>query len=378
MASNRRGFLREVGLSGAALALRPLLGARGLEGSYAAPIRQGGPPLLRLDSNENPNGPSRAALDAVLREAPTINRYPVDWEQRLRESLAAAHGVPPEWILLGCGSTEILRVAVLAFGRRDRPVVTAAPTFEEPVRIAQPLGVPVVEVPVDRQLRLQLDAMAAAAPTAGLIFCCNPNNPTATVHGADAVRRFIDAAHTGSPGATVLIDEAYHDYVEDGSYRSMISMLKGDRRLVISRTFSKVYGLAGMRIGYAVAQAETIAAMQPWRPSRSVSVLGCAAAVASLGQIAHVAEERRRNRDAKAFTRRFFEQLGYQVVPSETNFMMVDIRRDAKEFREACLKRGVLIGRAFPPVPTHARISIGTLAEMEQATGVFRALLTSS
>lgn len=389
MSFTRRDFLRGLGSGGAALALAPALGARGLEaargtgflGATLAPgatLAQapGREQVIRLDSNENPNGPGRAALEGVQQALVEANRYPAGFEARLRDALAAAHGIPPEWILLGCGSTEILHMAVRAFTGLGRPLVTAAPTFEEPLVVARAFGSPVIQVPLDGELRLQLGAMAAAgAPSAGLIYCCNPNNPTATVHGAGAIRRFLAAAHAASPGATLLVDEAYHEYVEDPGYGTAISLVKGDSRLLVSRTFSKLFGLAGLRAGYAVAHPDTIAALQPWRLSLSLNVLAGAAALASLGQTAHLVEERRKNREAKGFLRRFFTDLGYRVGPSETNFLMVNIRRDADGFREACLEQGVAVGRPFPPLLERTRISIGTLAEMRQAAAVFRRVL---
>ena len=196
---------------------------------------------------------------------------------------------------MGCGSTEILRVAVLAFCRADRPLVSAAPTFEEPVRMATALKVPVTEVAVDKAMRLDLGAMAdtAGRPPAGLVFCCNPNNPTATAHGAAAIRDFLVRTHAASAETTVLVDEAYHDFVEDPSYATAIPLVKEDPRLVVSRTFSKVYGLAGFRVGYAIARPETIATMRPWRCGNSINLGAAVGAVAAMGAPAHIKAELR-------------------------------------------------------------------------------------
>jgi histidinol-phosphate aminotransferase len=267
----------------------------------------------------------------------------------------------------------------MAFGRPDRPLVSAAPTFEAPATIAKTLGVSTIAVPVDRQLRLDLDGMArAGAPAAGLIFCCNPNNPTATVHGSEAINRFVAAAHEASPGATILIDEAYHEYVDDPAYHTAAPLLRKDSRLVVCRTWSKVHGLAGIRAGYALAQPETIAKMEPWRLPSGISVAASAAAIAALTATAHVASEQRLNRTVKAFTRQVFEDLGFRPGPSEANFIMVDIRRDVRAFKDACLEHGIAVGRPFPPLVTHARISIGTMEEMRQAAKVFRTVLSAS
>jgi histidinol-phosphate aminotransferase len=383
MPLTRRDFLQGLGAGSAGLAIRPALGARGLDDAPAfdgpsALARSSGP--IQLDRNENPNGPGRHVLEAIRAAFGDASRYPDDPEEALRQAIAKAHGVEPDWVLLGCGSTETLRVAVLAFCRADRPLVTAAPTFEEPVRMATALKVPVTDVPVDQAMRLDLEAMAraAGASSAGLIFCCNPNNPTATVHGTAAIRDFVARTHSASPETTVLVDEAYHDFVEDPSYATAIPLVKDDPRVVISRTFSKVYGLAGFRVGFAIARPETITAMRPWRVGNGINLGAAAGAVAAMGAPEHIRAELRSAREVKAFTRRFFEGLGYRVEPSETNFIMVDIRRDSKQFKETCLARGVAVGRQFPQFKQHTRISIGSMEEMERATRIFRAILATS
>jgi histidinol-phosphate aminotransferase len=380
MPFSRRQFLLRVGAGGAGLAFAPALTARGLEASREpgpAPLRAA-PGPLRLDSNENPYGPSPAALDAIQGAMGEASRYPDAPEVALREAIARQHGVTPDMVLLGSGSTEILRVAVMSFCRGGRALVTAAPTFEEPGRIARTMGAPVVDVPTDARMQLDLDAMARAAGPAGLVFCCNPNNPTATVHGEDAIRRFTAEVRRTAPECVVLLDEAYHEYVEDPGYATAIPLVRQDPRVVVCRTLSKVHGLAGIRAGYAIAQRPTIEAMQPWRLPSGISVAAGAAAMASLGGTSHIGRQQRLNREARAFTRSFFETAGYRVAPSETNFIMVDIKRDSKVFKAACLSQGISVGRQFPPYLQHARISIGTMDEMRRAVEVFRRVLGSA
>lgn len=382
MPLTRRGFLRGLGAGGAGLVLSPSLGAPELDASALSRLshlaRAAGP--IQLDRNENPNGPGRHVLEAIQAAFGDASRYPDDPEEALRKAIADANGLTPDWVLMGCGSTEILRVTVMAFCRADRPLVTAAPTFEEPVRMATALKVPVAEVAVNRTMGLDLGAMADAAgrPPAGLVFCCNPNNPTATVHGAAAIRDFVARTHSVSPETTVLVDEAYHDFVEDPGYATAIPLVKEDPRLVVSRTFSKVYGLAGFRVGYAIGRPETIATMRPWRCGNSINLGAAVGAVAAMGAPAHIKAELEKSREARAFTRKFFEGLGYKVEPSQTNFVMVDIRRDSKVFKDKCLERGVMIGRQFPQFKQHTRISIGSMEEMDRATRIFRAVLALS
>jgi histidinol-phosphate aminotransferase len=272
-------------------------------------------------------------------------------------------------------------MATYAFTSPTRALVTAAPTFEDPAKHAETIGAPVRAVPVTGTLHLDLAGMSracAGGPTAGLVFLCNPNNPTATLHGASAVRDFVSGVSTRSPDTTVLIDEAYFEYVEDPSYATAIPLALQNPRVVVARTFSKIYGMAGLRVGYAIGQADTIKLMQRHKLSNGINVLAAAAAIATLGDEEHIARERKLNRDARDFTQRFFESLGYKVTPPQTNFLMVDVRRDPKEFQEACRKRDVLVGRPFPPLRTHARVSVGTMNEMQRAADVFRQVLSTA
>lgn len=385
MRVSRRSFVRALGIGGAGLATAPVLGARGREalaewapqamGSPAATARAVAPAVLRLDSNENPNGPGPAALRAVRAAFDETARYPRAPADALLSELSAFHGVSAEQIALGCGSGEILRMAAYAFTSPTRPMVTGAPSFEDPARHALTAGAEVRAVPVDAALRLDLDAMAAQATGSGLVFLCNPNNPTATVHGAATVEAFVERVVASSPETTILIDEAYHEYVEDPEYASAIPLASRHAQVIVVRTFSKVYGMAGLRIGYAIAQPEAIRAIQRFKLPNSINVLGAAAALAALRQRRHVERERALNREAREYTRQALEALGYPANRSETNFLMVDVRRDARDFREACLAQEVAVGRPFPPLTTHARISIGTMREMRRALAVFRSVL---
>jgi histidinol-phosphate aminotransferase len=230
-------------------------------------------------------------------------------------------------------------------------------------------------VRVDVGLRLDLAAMADQAVGAGLVFFCNPNNPTGTVYGADAVADFIRTVNRTSPGAVVLMDEAYHEYVDDPSYKTSIPLALENPNVIVSRTFSKVYGMAGLRLGYAVGRKETLEKLRVYRLGNNVNVLAAAAGVATLPDKERVAREVRLNAEAREFTRRALTDMGYPPPRSDTNFIIADIRRDVKTFADACAKQNVLIGRVFPPLLTHARVTIGTMDEMRQAVEVFRKVL---
>jgi histidinol-phosphate aminotransferase len=377
MPVSRRHFVSALGLGGAGLLSPPLFGGRGHEAQLAAWLQAPPGPmgLIRLDSNENPNGPGAKAFDAIRAMFGEANRYPDDPERALVVAIAKEHGVAEENVILGCGSSEILRMCVEAYVNSAQHLVTAGPTFELVANFARTMGRGVVTVPVDAKLRLDLGAMGDKAGGAGLIFFCNPNNPTATVHGDAAVREFVARVRRDSPATHILIDEAYHEYVDDPTYKTAIPMALADPNIIVSRTFSKVFGMAGLRAGYAIVHRDTARLLRGWRLGSSVSVLALAAATASISDKDHIALEQKRNRDAKAFTRAFFEKAGYDVGPSETNFLMLDIRRDVRAVRDACRKDGIAVGRPFPPLTTHLRISIGTMDEMQKATEVLRKVL---
>jgi histidinol-phosphate aminotransferase len=333
--------------------------------------------MIRLSSNENPRGPAEASVRALRDALGGSSRYPFEQATALRDAVARSLGVKPENVLLGCGSTEILRMAVDAFTSPARPLVTAAPTFEEAADRAATIGTPVRAIPVDAALRLDLDGMRRAAVDAGLVFVNNPNNPTGTVHPAPAIEALVRGVLRESPDSYVMVDEAYHEYVDDPSYATALPLALELPHVVVARTFSKVYGLAGLRVGYAVARADTIRRMAREQLGLNVNALGAVAALAALEDTTLVAREQRLNREARDYTQRWFASAGYTVAPSAANFLMVDIRRDPKAFADACRKLDVLVGRPFPPLKTQLRVSIGTMDEMRAATDVFKRVLAA-
>jgi histidinol-phosphate aminotransferase len=208
------------------------------------------------------------------------------------------------------------------------------------------------------------------------VFLNNPNNPTATVHGLKAVTDFVQRVRSTSPDTVILIDEAYHDYVTDPSYQSAIPLALETPQVFVARTFSKAYGMAGLRIGYGIGQTSTMKPMAALKMPYNVSVFGLAAALASLADARHIEDERARNTEVRGFTTKALADLGCKSSDSQCNFLFVDVGRPAAEFRDACAKQGILVGRDFPPFEkTHARISLGTLEEMKKATAVFRTVL---
>ncbi|HSL22744.1 MAG TPA: histidinol-phosphate transaminase [Vicinamibacterales bacterium] len=388
MPVSRRGFFRFAGprptavLSGAFLAARGLeahLAEAAVQGARARPLVPPGAREIRISSNENPLGPGRAVLDAIVGKFPEAGRYPFNStpaDRDLAALIASKHGTKPDTIVLGVGSQEILKNSVRAFTTPARGLVTASPSFENCPNTAKKVGHPITEIKVDSALRLDLDAMIAASAGAGLVFFCNPNNPTATVHGATAVADFVERVRRASPDTVILIDEAYHDYVTDPSYRSAVPLALETPNVVVSRTFSKAHGMAGLRVGYGIGRADTIKRLAAFRMPYNVSVPAIIAAITSLNDQKHIDDERSRNTEVRAFTGGALRDLGCKVSDSQTNFLFVDIGRPARDFRAACARLGVMVGRDFPPFEkSHARISIGTMDEMRKATDAFRTVL---
>ena len=368
-----------------------MFAARGHE-AYVAELQAQGrtprPPLppgvteIRLSSNENPLGPGKRVLDAITKKFPEAGRYPFNSspaDRNLVEAIAALHKCKPENVTMGAGSQEILRNAIRAFTNPTKGLVTAVPTFENPTNLAKRLKYPLKETKLDSAFRLDIDAMLAAAPGSGLVFFNNPNNPTATVHGSKTVTDFVAGVRKAAPESVILIDEAYHEYVTDPSYATAIPLALQTPNVLVARTFSKAFGMAGMRIGYAIGQADTIKRLAAYKMPYNVSVFGVAAALAALDDPAHIEAERKRNTEVRAFTVKALEDMGCKSTASEGNFLFVDIHRPAQEFRAECAKQGVMVGRDFPPFEkTHARISLGTMDEMKKAVAVFRTALKPS
>ena len=334
---------------------------------------------LRLNSNENPLGPGQSALQAIEKSFIYAGRYPMNARPAMadfRALIAQRNQLKLENVSLGAGSGEILESTVRAFTSTSKALVSALPTFESPARVARRFKVPVTEIPVDDAGKLDLENMIAASTGAGLVFVCNPNNPTGAVHGTKPIAELVARISKASPDTVILIDEAYHEYVTDAAYSSAIPLVAQYPNVLISRTLSKAHGMAGLRLGYAVGQAELIARLARWTMPYNGNALAVAAGVASVKDEAQIERERRRNTEALKFTTDFFRNAGFKTSDSQANFVWVNLRRPAREFGDACEKQGVLVGRPFPPFEkTHCRISLGTMEEMQRAVGVFRSVL---
>jgi histidinol-phosphate aminotransferase len=377
MPTSRRDFLHLLGVNGVAAATwRPSPGQPSLQRTQGR-MRQEAAGAIRLSSNENSHGPGSAVLDAIQGAFPKVNRYSFAAAGDVQASLARKLNVQTEQVVLGCGSSEILDAAVIAFTSPEHGVVTASPTFELVGDLARHMSRPVVEVPVTDALELDLPQMADKAAGAGLIYICNPNNPTGTLHGAKPIEEFVAAALKREPKVTILIDEAYHEYVERADYRSAIPLALSEPRVVVSRTFSKIYGIAGLRCGYAVGHRDTIRQVSKSLDPLRISVLTTRAALTALADPTRAPTQRQLNHDARTYTEGLLRAAGYPSIPSEANFVMVNVKRDIRQFQAACRERGVEIARPFPPLLTYARITIGTMDEMHTAGEAFRQALAA-
>jgi histidinol-phosphate aminotransferase len=379
MALSRRGFVHTVGVGAAAA----WIGARGREnGIWSAietPLGAVEPGTIVLSSNENPLGPGKTVMKAVRAAFGEGGRTPGRYSGSagdLIEATAKKLGVKPENIVLGCGSTQILRTATHLFTAKEKPLVGTIPTYEECAGYAEMMGHPVRAVALDGEFRMDLDKIADAAKGAGLVFYCNPNNPTATYVGAKATRDFLTKVNRESPETTILVDEAYYDYVTDPDHDTHIPVALDNPRVIVARTFSKAYGMAGLRLGYGVGHADTIKKMRDWDAgsgTSSLNVLALHAGIAAIEQDASfITAERARNTASRDFTMKWFADRGMKPTASQANFMFVNIGRPVKEFRDACRAKGVLVARDFPPFEkTHCRLSFGTMDEMKKAVAVF-------
>lgn len=361
---SRRNFSKLMGVTAAYAALRPA--------AVKATPSFSTNGIVRLSSNENPYGPSQSALKAMTDGFSLAWRYPDEYADMLADELARMHSVPVDQILLGDGSGEILKLAAAAFTGRDKKIVTANPTFESIARHAGVAGAEAVKIDLTSAYSHDLKKMLAAATGAGLVYVCNPNNPTASITPANELSEFLAKL---PPATIVLVDEAYHHYVESKDYESVIPLVKDYPNLIVARTFSKIYGMAGLRCGYCVTQTANISRMRTHQVFDSVNIMALVAALASLKDTNQVTRGRQLNSDVKKSVCTELDTLGYRYIPSHANFMMIDLRREVRPIINSLRTRGVEVGRLFPALPTFMRVTIGTGAEMKQFMTAFREVM---
>ena len=322
--------------------------------------------MVKLASNENNYGPPKAVMDAMQGAWKYANRYGYP-DGDVIEVIAAHHGVKPENVLLTAGSGEVLQVVGTTFLSGGKKVVGADPSYGSVYQHATNIKADAIKVALRKDYTADIAGMVKVAndnaAQVGFFYLCNPNNPT----GVIVPKAEVDAAVKGIPkGMPILIDEAYHHFVDDPNYAESVSYIKEGRPVIVARTFSKIAALAAMRIGYALAPAELIKQMRPYSMG-SVNVLAKWGAVASLKDVAGQAEVKEKITSLRNKTTRELEAYGYPTIPSQANFFMVSLEGRTvqpviQEFRE----KGILVGRPFPPMINHLRVSVGTPEDMEK------------
>ncbi len=365
---SRRAFLQLSAAATAAAAFRIAT-----EASLAAEDRKVfHPGAVVIDANENPLGPCDAARKAIVDMAPQGGRYSYWLAEEFVKTFAEREGLKPEYVRVFPGSSEPLHFSVLSFTSPAKSYVTADPGYEAGMKAAKISGARIVKTPLTKTYGHDIKAMLAAAPDAGLFYVCTPNNPTGTMTPHSDIEQLLAAKPKGS---VVLVDEAYIHF-SDGV--SALDLVKADRDLIVLRTFSKIYGMAGIRCGMAIGRPDLLAKLENYSGWSAMPITAVAAATASLKHEHLVAERKKLNAEIRQRTFDWLSSHGYSFVPSESNCFMLDTKRPAKEVIDAMAARKVFIGRIWPVWPTYARITVGTQQEMETFQEAFDAVMKNA
>lgn len=370
----RRQFVR----AGAAVGVAGLGSLAGLPGSARSldvPLRgHRGPPdgVLRLNSNENPLGLCPAARQAIVDTIPDGNRYPGELRSALMQALASKHEVTEDSIVLGNGSTEILQMIVQAATSPNATLVLADPTFEHVAGYQRPFPYLMEKVLLDGRHAHDIQQMrdkAQGRRRPAVVYLCNPNNPTGTLTPSAEIDAWIDEAPE-----TVLfaVDEAYFEYADDPGYWSTVKWTQSRPNVVVVRTFSKIYGMAGLRLGYAIAHPDTAGRLRDFVANANANQLALAAALASLNDAELERRSREANSAARKVTEACLEDLGVEYLPTQANFLMHRIAGDLRTYIQRMREQGILVGRPFPPMLAYNRLSFGLPEEMERFAEVLR------
>lgn len=319
--------------------------------------------FIRLDNNENPYGIATKARAAIIEAIRGSHRYPHRFYPDLIKMIAEKEGLAAENILLGAGSTEIMNMAIFAYGVRGE-VLTHEPTYFDFIFYAEQAGCSLRRIPVNENLRVNLEAMANhLIPPISLVYICNPNNPTGAIIPAKNLRDFCEEA---SERTLVLVDEAYHEYVDDVAYSSMVNLVSKGKKVLITRTFSKIYGLAGLRVGYGIAHPEIIANLKKVQMNfASIAYPGLRAAIAAYSDEAFTRLVKEKTRSVKSYLEKELASRGYYHVPSQANFVLFQVNRNSKEMAAELEKRQVLVRPFTFAGKNWIRVSVGTREEIQ-------------
>jgi len=357
---SRRSLLQASTAASAALALRmvtePMLAYTALPDHPPSHPKD----AVLINANENPLGPCAAAREAIAAVTPQSGRYLMESAGELTTLFAQSVGVAGEQVSIFAGSTEPLTFTVRAFCSPHASYVTADPGFEGGLFAADRAGARVVKVPLTKTYAHDVKAMLAAAPDAGVFYICQPNNPTGTLTSRADIEYLVENKPKGS---VVLVDEAY---IHFSDAPSAVEMVKAGKDVIVLRTFSKIYGMAGLRCGFAIARPELLDKLHNYGGYNFMPVTAVAAASASLKDPTLIAERKRTNEQVRAATFQWLDRNGYSYIPSVSNFFLLDTKHPAKEVIAAMARQNVIIGRVWPAMPSYSRITVGTSAEMEQ------------
>lgn len=365
MPSSRRSFLQMLGLGAAAGAATRWPLAELSAASIFEPSRQPQPngPIL-LDSNENAYGPTAKVLASLQSALVVANRYEHGEYEALINQLASLHRVQPSQVLLGCGSTEILRIAAATFLGPQKKLILASPTFEAIAHDAARTGAEIISVPLNRQFSHDLEAMLARATSPGLVYICNPNNPTGSLTPRKDIENFIARLPAN---VYVLIDEAYYHFAgTSAAYSSFLDNPVSNPRVIVIRTFSKIYGLAGMRLGYGIASAPVIERMRPHSLPDSVNTIVARSARTALLDTDAIQVAIQRNADDRQEFMNRAQTRNLNPIPSYANFFMMYTGRPVQNIIQHFKDNNILVGRPFPPMNTFLRVSLGTPSQMQE------------
>ncbi len=316
--------------------------------------------ILRLSSNEGPLGLCEAAKQAAIDHVDYGSQYPGQWRHELSERLADKHRVTLENVIVGAGSTEVLQVAVRSMTAPDRPLILAHPTFTEIPSYQETLSCQMLQVPLDHRHAHDIERMHALVESHGnkaVVYICNPNNPTGTLTPSAEIDHWIQEAPAE---VFFIVDEAYHDFVEDPAYSSALKWIEDRPNVIVVRTFSKIFGMAGLRVGYGIAHPRTAADLSRFISYESNSVVSLAAGIASLKDSGHIERTKSVNKESKRLVHEVLDELGLEYLPSHTNFLMHKINGDLETYILRFLERGIAVGPPFPPMMDYNRVSFST------------------
>jgi histidinol-phosphate aminotransferase len=332
--------------------------------------------LAKLSSNENNWGIPDSVMKSMEGAWKYAGRYGYP-DPGINQAIAEYDGVKPENLMFGAGSGEILNVVGVTFLQGGKKVLGVTPSYNSVYSHATSLKAEAITFPLTKEYRQDigvfLDLAKKHASEIGFVYVVNPNNPTGVIVTKDEIKQLLDGLPAGMP---VLIDEAYHHYVDDPRYATAMPFVNEGRPVIVARTFSKIAGMAAMRIGYAAAPPELLNKMRPYTTG-SVNVLARYGATATLKDPAAMAEVKRKTRELREKTSKELTALGYEVIPSQTNFFMVGLRREVQPVIQAFRNEGVLVGRPFPPMTQHLRVSVGTAEEMDRFMVAFKKIMSA-